>query len=194
MPEQKRSVGPLPAKLNGRYLRLAVALVVGAALVLLVWMLLDDNKPEDSPKPATSNGGPEIVSVEALRDIAASSATPIYWVGPPAGSRLELSRPSEERTFVRYLTGDAVVDDSRPFLTVGSYRVANATAALRREGKQADGVLAKAPEGGVVYFSRNRPESVYLAYPDEDVEIEVFAPDFQQALQLVTAGRIVPVE
>ncbi|HEU5142778.1 MAG TPA: hypothetical protein VFU04_06420, partial [Solirubrobacterales bacterium] len=161
---------------------------------LLVWMLIDDNESESSPEPAASSGGPEIVSVERLRDTAASSSMPIYWVGPPAGSRLELSQPSAERTFLRYLTGGATADDPRPFLTVGSYRVADATAVLRREGKRDDGVLAKAPEGGVVYFSQTRPESVYVAYPGEDVQVEVFAPDFQQALRLVTAGRIVPVE
>jgi hypothetical protein len=76
---------------------------------------------------------------------------------------------------------------------VGSYRITDPTAVLRSQGKQPGGVLATAPGGGTVYFNRQRPQSVYLAYPGVDVEVEVFAPDFKQALQLVTSGRIVPV-
>lgn len=162
------------------------------ALGLVVWVFLDDDgSDEDPPTPASAGA---IVDVDGLRDAASGGPTPIYWAGPPAGAELELSQPAPDRTYVRYLTGDAEVDDPRPFLTVGSYRLPDPVAALRKQGSQPGGVLAKAPGEGVVYFSRERPESVYLAYPDEDVEIEVFAPSFEQALQLVTAGKIVPVE
>jgi hypothetical protein len=165
------------------------AMVIAAGLVL--WLLLDDSGSGEPAGKASSNGA-EIVSVESLRE--AAEERPIYWVGPPEGSELELSQPSGGRTYVRYLTGGAEAGDSRPFLTVGSYRLANAVAAVRSQGKQADGVLATAPNGGVVYFSRTNPQSVYVAYPGGSTEIEVFAPNFQQALQLVTSGRIVPVE
>ncbi|HET8863299.1 MAG TPA: hypothetical protein VFM94_08625 [Solirubrobacterales bacterium] len=172
-------------------IRILGALAGVIVVALIVWVALDsgDSSSTDS---AGEGAEAEIVSVESLR--SAAEKTPIYWVGPPDGSELELSQPSTDRTYVRYLTGGADAGDQRPFLTVGSYEFANPTAALRGKGKQADGVLATAPNGGVVYFSRKNPESVYLAYPGIDTEIEVFAPDFQQALQLVTSGRIVPVE
>lgn len=174
-------------------IRILGALAAVIVVALIVWVALESGD-STGDEPARAGSGAGIVSATSLRETAAASETPIYWVGPPAGSRLELSRSSPDRTYVRYLTGGAAAGDPRPFLTVGSYRIAGATAALRRQGKRDGGVLATAPEGGVVYFSRNRPKSVYLAYPGENIEIEVFAPAFQQALQLVTAGRIVPVE
>jgi len=171
----------------------AAGLAMLIALGLVVWVLVDDDNGSDEGSP-TSPGAAAIVDVDGLREVASEEKTPIYWAGPPAGAELELSRPAADRTFVRYLTGDAEVDDPRPFLTVGSYRLPDPVAVLREQGSQPDGVLAKAPRGGVVYFSREQPESVYLAYPNEGVEIEVFAPSFEQALQLVTSGEIVPVD
>jgi hypothetical protein len=173
--------------------RILAALGGLAALALIVWVALASGDSA-SEEPAVEGPGPTLVSAEALRQAAESADGAVYWAGPPEGSKLELSRSSPDRVYVRYLTGAAEAGDPRPFLTVGSYRLANPVAALHKQGKGADSVLATAPEGGVVYFSRERPESVYLAYPKSEVEIEVFAPDFQQALQLVTSGRIVPVD
>jgi hypothetical protein len=177
---------------------LGVALGVLVAAVLVFWLILDDSGSDDSGKPAETTASipaeAEVVSVDSLTETVGGQGTPIYWAGPPQEAELELSRPEESRTYVRYLTGGAEAGDPRPFLTVGSYEIDDPASALRRQGNRADGVVASAPEGGVVYFNRSEPKSVYLAYPGVDVQVEVFAPDFEQALQLVTGGQIVPVE
>jgi hypothetical protein len=163
------------------------------AVALIVWVALDSG---DSASDAgdTQSIEAEVVSVVALRRAATAQGTPVYWAGAMAGADLELSRPAPDRTYVRYLTGGAKAGDPNPFLTVGSYRLGDPTGVLRRRGNEPGGVLASAPGGGVVYFDRANPKSVYLAYPGSKVEIEVFAPEFKEALQLVTDGRIVPVE
>ncbi len=180
------------AKLKRRHALLGVGMATLVVVLLVAWLLIDDNGSEQTQ--AGSSTAAEVVSVESLRSTAAEQETPLYWAGPPEGSELELSQPSFDRTYVRYLTGGAEAGDQRPFLTVGSYLLPDPVAALRAQGEQPDGVLVSAPGGGIVYFSKERPESVYLAYPDTGVEVEVYAPNFQQALQLVTSGRIVPVE
>jgi hypothetical protein len=189
---RKPSTGAQPAQPTRRQARLGVALATAIAVLLVVWLLIEDDDSAESPSSVT--GGPRIVSVDEMRDVAAAGAAPIYWAGAPAGSQLELSRPEASRSYVRYLVGDAEAGDPRPFLTVGSYGIKDAAAILRRQGNRPGGVSATAPEHGAVYFERESPTSVYLAYPGEDVEIEVYAPSFQQALGLVTSGRIVPVE
>lgn len=163
------------------------------AAALIVWVALDsgDSKSEAGSTQSTKA---EIVSAASLRKAAAAQDTPIYWAGLTAGSELELSQPSVDRTYVRYLTEGAKAGDPRPFLTVGSYQLADPVATLRSLGGKTGGVLASSPGDGVVYFDRTDPQSVYLAYPGTEVEIEVFAPNFKQALQLATSGRIVPVE
>lgn len=167
---------------------IALALVGLAAFLLVVWLVSDgDDSSGDS-------GEARIVSAEEIEDAVADDAEPVYWAGEQEGAELELSRPGEGRTYVRYLTEGADAGDPRAeFLTVGTYVQPGAVAALRKQGNEPGGVLAKAPGNAVVYFSQEEPKSVYLAYPGVDVQIEVFDPSFSRALQLVNSGQIVPV-
>lgn len=176
------------AKGSNSNLRLRLGVAGALAIALIAWLILKDDGDDSSG----SSGGAEIVSVDSLRDTAAEQETPIYWAGEQEGAELELSQPGGGRTYVRYLTDGAEAGDPRPeFLTVGTYETANAVGALKRQSKEANGVLAKAPGGATVYFDRNQPRSVYLAYPGVEVQIEVFDPDFARALQLVNSGQIV---
>lgn len=169
-------------------LRIVGAVVVLAALAIVILVSSGDEEPQ------TAANGAEIVSVDELRERAALQATPVYWAGERPETELELSQQGGGQTYVRYLTGDAEVGDPRPaYLTVGTYETPDAIAVLRRQSRQADGVLAKAPGGATVYFSRNDPRSVYLAYPGVDAQVEVYDPSFERALRLVNSGRIVPV-
>jgi hypothetical protein len=165
---------------------LAGLLVVG----LLAWLVFHDGG--DS---GTSPGGPEAATVESLRETASSNRTPIYWAGPQDGAELELTNAEGgNRIYVRYLTGGAEPGDPRPqFLTVGTYVFPDAVRALKLQSHETGGELRTAPGGATVYVNPDRPQSVYLAFPGVGVEIEVYDPSPQRALNLVTAGQIVPV-
>jgi hypothetical protein len=168
---------------------IALALVAVAAVLLVVWLVSDD---DDSSKGGS--GEAEIVSADSLEDEVAGERAPVYWAGEQPGTEIELSQPGEGRTFIRYLRGGAEAGDPRAeFLTVGTYEHPDPVTALRRQGKEPGGVIGSAPGKAVVYFNRNQPSSVYLAYPGVDVEIEVFDPNFTHALQLVNSGQIVAV-
>jgi hypothetical protein len=168
-------------------LRLGGAVAALVAILILVVILAGGEGSK------TAANGAEIVSVNELREKVALQGAPAYWAGERPDAELELSQNGTQ-TYVRYLTGDAEVGDPRPdFLTVGTYAAPNPAGALRRQSRQPGGVLAKAPGGGTVYFSRTHPHSVYLAYPGVEAEIEVYDPSFKRALGLVNAGQIVPV-
>lgn len=167
---------------------IALALVGVAAILLLAWLVSDDG---DS---SSDSGAAEIVSPDSLEEAVGGESAPVYWAGEKPGTEIELSRPGEGRTYIRYLTDEAEAGDARAdFLTVGTYAHSDPVAALRKQGNEPGGVLGTAPGKAVVYFSREDPKSVYLAYPGVDVEIEVFDPSFTRALQLVNSGQIVPV-
>jgi hypothetical protein len=150
---------------------------------------------DSSTSQTTSAGSAEIVSAGSLRTTASKGTTPIYWAGEQEGTELELSRPDKDRTYVRYLTGDAEAGDKRAdFLTIGTYAQPNAVASLRRQSKRSGGTLGHAPGNATVYFDRENPQSVYLAYPGTPVEVEVFDPSFKRALRLVDSGQVAAVE
>jgi hypothetical protein len=185
---RKPKVADLSTK-QGRVWLAAGAAVLVAIVAIVVVVAVGGGDSGSSSK----SGEPEIVSAETLRELSSEPGEPIYWAGERAGTELELSQPGEGRTYVRYLTGGAKAGDSRPdFLTVGTYEQADPVAALRRQAKRETGVLGKAPGGATVYFGRENPSSVYLAYPGVEVEIEVYDPNFKEALQLVQSGQIVP--
>ena len=47
--------------------------------------------------------------------------------------------------------------------------------------------------GGVAFYSRKAPTSVYLAYPGSDVQVEVYDPWAPGARRLVRSGAVAPV-
>lgn len=159
------------------------------AALLAIWVSVDGNGPGGGASHEA-----EIVSAAALRRAAMEGEAPVYWAGQIEGRQLEFSRPSSGRSYVRYLPPNAEAGARQRFLTVGTYAYEDPVAALRESGREAGGALAIAPGDGIVYFARQDPKSVYLAYPGDEVEIEVFAPRFREALELATSGRIVPVE
>jgi hypothetical protein len=170
-------------------MRAGMALAGVVAIALIAWLAL---RGGDSSK--STSGEAEIVSVDSLREAVAGQATPVYWAGEQRKAEVELSQPGQGRTYVRYLTGGADAGDPRPnFLTVGTYVHPSPIAALRREARQPGGVLGTAPGQATVYFNRNQPHSVYLAYPGVGAEIEVYDPDFTRALRLVNSGQIIAV-
>lgn len=172
--------------------RFAVLVTAISAFALLAGC--GGGSDSDSSQPA-SPGGAEIVSADSLRQTASEGTTPIYWAGERTGTRLELSRPDKTRTYVRYLTHDAEAGNKRAdFLAVSTYVQPHAASSLRRQGKRSGGTVARAPGGATVYYERDNPRSVYLAYPGTPVEVEVFDPSFKRALRLVDSGAIVAVD
>jgi hypothetical protein len=171
--------------------------IVATALALALLAGCGGSDSNTSTDPTTSSADPgaaRIVSAASLRETA-SGAVPIYWAGDRAGTELELSRPDQDRTYVRYLTGGAKAGDKRAgFLTIGTYAQPNAVANLRRQAKRAGGTIARAPGNATVYYDRANSQSIYLAYPGAPAEVEVFDPSFERALRLVESGQIVAVE
>ena len=118
------------------------------------------------------------------------------WVGDfyPAGTRPEVTRSASGEVWVRYLSGDAKLGDPRAdYLTIGTYPRADALAAAKAaaEGKQTRS--AELPDGGIMLWSVDRPESVYAASPGSDLLVEVYSPDPVRARALVSGGAIAPL-
>ncbi len=120
---------------------------------------------------ASSGTTVQAVSAATLAALPASVGHPVFWAGPRQGAIYELTTTPDGRVYVRYLSGGARVGSPLPnFLTVGTYVVPNAEAAVRAAAGQ-PGSVSVPLRGGVAFYNRARPTSVYFAYAGSRVQI-----------------------
>ena len=182
-----------PARV-GRGRRLRRLALVSMCLVVLVaaaavaaFLVLD---PFDRGEPGA--GSPAAMSTEKLASFASSHDGPVYWAGPLASRKLEVTTTSVG-TFVRYLPLNAPVGDSARAITVGTYPLRNAYATAVSRAKTPAMTSRETSGGGLVVWSQKLPTSVYLAFPGVPQLVEVYAPDADDARTLALSGRIRPV-
>lgn len=151
--------------------------------------LVRDGKLSALVKPSS-----ERASEAELRSLEAELGHPIYWAGPDSGSRYELTRTKDGRIYVRYLPSGVRVGDPRAdFVTVATYPQRNALASLEASAAKIQATTIDLPGGGRAYIDTTRPTSAYAAFPDADVQVEVYTPDPERTERLVTSREIEPV-
>jgi hypothetical protein len=178
----RRQRKPLPFSL--------LALLVAVVILFATMLLMRDHSARTRLPPI---GTPAGVSESQLKALAAQSNTPIYWAGPKPGT-YELTRTTDGRIYVRYLSSTANVGDRTPnYLTVGTYPTKQAFAEIKRAGAREGGVSVKIDHGGLLVFNAGSPKSVYFSYPKSGYQVEVYDPSPQQARALVLDGKITPI-
>jgi hypothetical protein len=172
--------------------RIGAIVALAAAAGFLVWFATtrgDDDSSSQSSQATVESTTAAAVSESGLRTLAGAIDTPIFWAGPRKDVTYELTRTPEGRTYVRYLPPGIKVGQQRPALTVGTYPVADAYAATAGVAKQANSVRVPI-QGGVAFYTKSHPTSVYLAFPGSDTQVEVFDPDPSRARAVVRSGQI----
>jgi hypothetical protein len=174
------------------WIRRGAAVLAAVLVAVLAYVLIAGGDDEGSSDEVTE----EVISADAaeLGELAGGQDGPVYWAGPEGARTFEWTELSDGRIYIRYLTGGAEVNDPSPsYLTVGTYRVGDGVAAIRKAARSSDSRVVEVEGGGVALVSESNPTSVYLAYPESEYQIEVFDPDPERALRLVTSGQIQPV-
>jgi hypothetical protein len=139
--------------------------------------------------PATT---PVAASLGDLKALAARVGHPIYWAGPRPGYTYELTQTPSGKVYIRYLPSGVRVGDPRAgFLTVATYPLPNAYAAVAKTAKGA--VKIGLVHGGVAVVDSAYPKSIHLAFPGISYQIEVFDPSPSIGRRLVASGSITPV-
>ena len=134
-----------------------------------------------------------MLTTQALAAVAAAAGHDVYGIVTPAGATPEVTRAASGEVWVRYLIGARLGDPRADYLTIGTYPRADALAAAKAaaRGKQARSM--ELPDGGVMLWSIERPESVYAASPGSDLLVEVYSPDPARARALLSGGLVVPL-
>lgn len=111
----------------------------------------------------------------------------VYWAGPVDGARYTLSAPAEGQVYVRYLpNGEGLTDTKANYVVIATYATPDAFTATQAAGNQTNGVTFISTQGAAVFYSKDAPTNVYVAYPNIDIQVEVFSPIAQTALDIAS--------
>ena len=111
----------------------------------------------------------------------------VYWAGPVKGAKYTLAVPADGQAYVRYLpNGDGFTDTKPNYVVIATYTTTNAFSATQAAGNQSNGVTFINAEGAAVYYNKDTPTNVYVAYPNLNYQIEVFDPIAATALDIAS--------
>jgi hypothetical protein len=169
-----------------------ISAMVTALLVFGATSLFSNNSSSSSSE---SSAGQMALTEAELKSVVVNLNSVIYWVGPLENAKYTLDVTDAGAAFVRYLpNGEGANDTAKNYLIVATYRVNAAYDAVRTAGNEQDGIGLLTSDGAAVYYNKNAATNVYLAYPGQDLQIEVFDPTPGKALQLVnTIGLVKPI-
>jgi hypothetical protein len=173
--------------------RLGAVLAIGIAAGLVTWLV---RTGDGSNTSGSSSAHEQVAAVNAsgLRTMSRALGQPIYWVGAVPGDTYELTRTGDGRIYVRYLPPGEKVGTSKALLTVGTYPVAHAISTIERASSRGDSAHVPVGGGGLAFYDRRAPTSVYVAYPGAGYQIEVYDPSAVAARRLVSSGRVTSVD
>jgi hypothetical protein len=172
-----------------------IAAVIGIAVAVVIVLILVIGGGDDNGGSSNTAGarGPEAVTVDDLQNLPDEVGHPVYWGGERPDTQYELTVEGNGNIFIRYLPPDAGIGADTTVFTVGTYPVPDAHGALEAVAKNPGALQSKTPDGALVVTNRGNPQSVYVAYPGSDYQIEVYDPDAATALRTATSGQIKPL-
>ncbi len=164
----------------------AVVTAVITLVLTLGFSSLFATNPLDTTTLAARISGGVALSEDELRDVAVTLGETVYWAGPQRGAKYTINAQNVGAIYVRYLPDGKGISDTAPnYRVIATYKEANGYDATLAAGNQANGVSVARPDNtGVIYYNKNTPTNVYLAYKSQPYQIEIFDPSAEVALDL----------
>ena len=91
---------------------------------------------------------------------------------------------------MRYLPHGVDVGADKPYLTVVTYPFPGAYPAVKKQAAAKGAVTARLARDGLAVLDNGYPQSVHIAYPGVNYQVEVYDPTPARAMQLVSSGRL----
>lgn len=168
----------------------ALALLVG----VIAWLATRGGGDDTAPAPSSSGVEAKIVNGEELEELAASAGHAVYWAGEMPGKEIEASETSEGDFQVRYLDeGTEAGGGGAGVLTIGSYPLPDPVAAVEGFAARKGSLTRHSADGREVVTNAEKPTSVYFAGSDGSVQVEVYDPNAQRAMNLALSAKVRPV-
>ena len=174
-----------------------VLLMVLSALISSGVTYLVTNNSTPTPAASTSTFTEVIAGKVALTEPELIAAVKqlgidVYWAGPVKDAKYTLAVPADGQAYVRYLPNGQGIEDTKPnYVVIATYTTTDAFTATQAAGNTTNGVTFVNTEGAAVYYNKDTPTNVYVAYPNLNFQIEVFDPIAATALEIASkAGAL----
>lgn len=172
------------AKVRPRKSLLIVAIIF-AIFAGLVGSLLINLVQSRSAQEIRILQGEEAISASALEKLVKKKNLEIYWAGPRPKYQYTIDTSNKDAILLRYIKVNSkpsdYVSNSR---VIATYKLKNAFNNSIAAASRPENVGFRNPDGSVVFYSKTKNTAVYLAFPKEKVQIEIFDPIGGQALSL----------
>jgi hypothetical protein len=167
----------------------AISAVIGMALGAFI-VFAQQNFAGAEQVAAGQLSGRVALTEAQLRQIVVENELVAYWSGPQEGALYSIVSNSNGQVFIRYLPNGAGLDDtSANYRVIATYPQPDAYSITKAAGNQANAISFVNPDGAQVFFSKEFPTNIYIAYADSPYQIEIFDPSAGAALNLATAPK-----
>ncbi len=168
--------------------RKSIALITAVFTLVLTLgfsSLFATNTLDTTTLAARISGGVALSEGE-LKDVVTKLGETVYWAGPQRGAKYTINAQNVGAIYVRYLPdGKGISDNAPKYRVIATYKEPNGYDATLAAGNQANGVsVARPDKTGVIYYNKNTPTNVYLAFKTQPYQIEIFDPSAETALGL----------
>jgi hypothetical protein len=173
------------------WLRIGASVALAIVVGVVVWLIVKDNR--EASKLDVPSASSSAATLDTVRTLPGELGHDVYWAGRSPAARYELTQV-DRRIIIRYLPREVDVGDPRPdFLTISTDELPNAYSLLRRGARGPGQHLRRAAGGGIAVWSDTRPQSVYLAFSQSDLLIEVYDTSVERARRLAITGAVKPI-
>jgi hypothetical protein len=177
--------------------RRGVAFVTAVVTLILTlsFSSLFATNPLDTTTLAARISGGVALSEGELKDVVSKLGETVYWSGPMRGAKYTINAQNVGAIYVRYLpNGKGISDTSPKYRVIATYKETNGYDATLAAGNQPNGVSFSKPDGaGVVYYNKNTPTNVYLAYKSKPFQIEIFDPSAETSLAIANDSNKIEI-
>ena len=172
----------------------STAIVVAAitfVLTLSFSSLFAPNTMDTTTLAAKISGGVALSESE-LKSVVKQIGQKVYWVGPMSGAKYTINAQNFNSIYVRYLAGGKGISDQTPkYRVIATYKEANGYNSTLSAGNQADGLSFTNPNGSAIYYNKQVPTNVYVAFKGKPFQIEIFDPNAKISLDLAKSDNAV---
>jgi hypothetical protein len=159
--------------------------------------LVVDKGGKSSPRTTTQGSvapvGPTLVTASGLKTLSRDLGQVIYWVGPVAGDKYEVTRSATNAVYLRYLpAGVKAGTHEGKYLLVATYVLTDALDSLVADNNR-ELLTVAGGKGGLAAVERGSPTNVRAAFPGVDYQIEVYDPSPKKAREFATSAALRPV-